>query len=177
MSRIGNPIARWLEQDEYDYIYDRVPRLCVDILIVSGEGLLLSKRNIEPYRGLWHLPGGRVWFMEKLEQAVHRVVKSECGLAVELIENLGVTETDDTLTRDKAEHLRHSVSIVYAARVTGGELQANSQSSSLSFFQRPPPLDEMHPVHGPFLHESWDDLRNLTESPKGILARFLRVHK
>ena len=43
----------------FDEIYSKVPRLCVDIIIKSEDGILLPLRSIEPYEGKWHIPGGQ----------------------------------------------------------------------------------------------------------------------
>ena len=54
-----------LPKDEFDWIFSRVPRLTVEVVISEpGRGVLLSLRDIEPCRGMWHLPGGTVRFGE-----------------------------------------------------------------------------------------------------------------
>jgi len=46
-----------LSQTEFDTIYARVPRLCVEVIMVEPDGVVLTKRSIEPGAGLWHIPG------------------------------------------------------------------------------------------------------------------------
>lgn len=51
--------------------------------IIKKEGkVLLVKRNHEPFKGYWCLPGGHIDFGETAEQAVIREVKEETGLTI-----------------------------------------------------------------------------------------------
>ena len=82
-----------LPKEEFDAIFSRVPRLTVEVVISSPErGVLLSLRDIEPCKGMWHLPGGTVRFGEPLVDAVARVACDELGLAVDVGEMLGYIE-------------------------------------------------------------------------------------
>ncbi len=83
----------WLPKAEYDSIYGRVPRLCVEVVIsVPERGVLLMRRDIPPNVGLWHIPGGTVLFAEPLGNAVRRVAQDELGLEVAVGELLGFIE-------------------------------------------------------------------------------------
>ena len=44
----------------YSKILDSIVIACVDIMITSGENILLVKRNIEPRKGHWWILGGRM---------------------------------------------------------------------------------------------------------------------
>lgn len=82
-----------LPKEEFDWIFSRVPRLTVEVVIASPQrGVLLSLRDIEPCKGMWHLPGGTVRFGEPLVEAVARVACDELGLTVEVGELLGYIE-------------------------------------------------------------------------------------
>ena len=83
----------WLPEEEFHAIYSRVPRLCVEVVIVHAQrGVLLSLRDIPPNVGAWHIPGGTVLFGESLEAAVQRVARDELGLVVGVGELLGYIE-------------------------------------------------------------------------------------
>ncbi len=83
----------WLPKAEFDSIFHRVPRLCVEVVIVKPEcGVLLMRRDIPPNVGAWHIPGGTVLFGEPLVQAVKRVARDELGLDVAVGELLGYIE-------------------------------------------------------------------------------------
>ena len=82
-----------LPKDEFDRIFSRVPRLTVEVVIASPQrGVLLSLRDIEPCKGMWHLPGGTVRFGEPLVDAAARVARDELGLTVDVGEMLGYIE-------------------------------------------------------------------------------------
>jgi 8-oxo-dGTP diphosphatase len=82
-----------LPKAQFDWIFSRVPRLTVEIVISSPErGVLLSLRDIEPCRGMWHLPGGTVRFGEPVADAVRRVAEQELSLTVSVGALLGYIE-------------------------------------------------------------------------------------
>lgn len=83
----------WLPIEEFHAIYSRVPRLCVEVVVVEpGRGVLLTRRDIPPNEGAWHIPGGTVLFGEPLVATVKRVALDELGLEVDVGELLGYVE-------------------------------------------------------------------------------------
>jgi 8-oxo-dGTP diphosphatase len=82
-----------LPKQEFDWIFSRVPRLTVELIIASPDrGFLLTLRDIEPCRGRWHLPGGTVRFGEPAVEAVTRVAQNELGVGVRVGPLLGYIE-------------------------------------------------------------------------------------
>jgi ADP-ribose pyrophosphatase YjhB (NUDIX family) len=82
-----------LPKEEFDWIFSRVPRLTVEVVIAGPEnGVLLQLRDIEPCKGTWSLPGGTVRFGEPLVDAVRRVARDELKLVVSVGEMLGYIE-------------------------------------------------------------------------------------
>lgn len=68
-------------------------RVAVDAVVfgyTSKEGLaiLLIKRNIEPFKNTWALPGGLVNNAESLEAAVERELHEEAGISINYLEQL-----------------------------------------------------------------------------------------
>jgi ADP-ribose pyrophosphatase YjhB (NUDIX family) len=88
-----------LPQAEYEAVYARVPRLTVEVVIASEAGVLLTRREAGPCRGLWHVPGGTVRFGEPLTAAVARVAQQELGLEVRAEALLGYIEYPSHLER------------------------------------------------------------------------------
>jgi 8-oxo-dGTP diphosphatase len=83
----------WLPKPDYDAIYRRVPRLCVEVVISTPErGVLLTRRDIPPNIGAWHIPGGTVLFAEPVVDAVKRVARDELELEVGVGGLLGYIE-------------------------------------------------------------------------------------
>lgn len=100
----------WLSEKDYDYIYSRAPRVCVDLVIKTRKGVFLTKREIQPYKGKYHLPGGRVRFRESIESAIDRIAKVEIGSPVVITRLLGVMEFPREYQAGKP---RHSISLAF----------------------------------------------------------------
>ena len=56
------------------------PKGTVTALIIRDGELLILKRNQEPHRGSWDLPGGYMQAFEEPEQAMRRELKEELGV-------------------------------------------------------------------------------------------------
>ncbi len=54
----------------------------------EGLSLLLINRGIEPFKGMWALPGGLVENKESLEEAVERELLEETGISINYLEQL-----------------------------------------------------------------------------------------
>ncbi|MGA2555451.1 MAG: NUDIX domain-containing protein, partial [Verrucomicrobiota bacterium] len=60
------------------------PRLGCAGLIRRGDEVLLGKRNKEPNRGLWVLPGGGVEFCESFAKTLARELAEEAGIQIDV---------------------------------------------------------------------------------------------
>jgi len=115
---------------DFNYIYSRVPRLCVEVIIRTKDGILLTKRAIVPVKGQWHTPGGTVYKGESLEQAVKRVAKEELGVKVKIQKMLGVLEY-----RMK-NYNGWPISVAYAAQIIAGDsIKLDEQASEYAYFR------------------------------------------
>lgn len=93
------------------------PRVGVGAVILDGRGgILLTRRLRAPEAGHFSIPGGKVDFMEKLEDTVVREIWEETGLAVRVAGLLCVT--DHILPGEG----HHWVAPTYLCEVVGGEL-------------------------------------------------------
>lgn len=68
------------------------PAVAVGAIIIDKGSILLVRRDQEPARGLWSLPGGRVERGESLREAIVREVREETAVDVEVDFLLGVAE-------------------------------------------------------------------------------------
>ena len=105
----------------------------VAVIITDEENrLLLTRRSVEPGKGMWCLPGGFVEMGESPRDTVVRETLEETGLEVipgEIIE-----------AEAKINGFHGDVIIIgYEARKTGGELQAGDDAEEVQYFS----LDEM----------------------------------
>jgi len=85
-------------------------QICVDAIIFEENGLIMVKRNTEPFKGDYALPGGRVEEKETLKDAIVREVKEETGLDVNPFAMLGVY---DDVNRDPRGRI---ISVVFLCR-------------------------------------------------------------
>ena len=84
---VKTTLKGFLSQKVYDFIYNRVPRACVDMIFMNEEGnMLLAQRNIEPYKGFWSFPGGGIKFKETIADAAKRIARKELNVEVEIIQ-------------------------------------------------------------------------------------------
>jgi len=120
-------------KEEFHEIFSQVPRLCVEVVIQNENGILLTKREIEPSKGMWHFPGGGIIFGEILEETVKRIAKEELNLDVEIIKFLGTIEFPE-----KEETFGHPISLAYLVKVNSGEIKLNWQASEFDFFKEIP---------------------------------------
>jgi ADP-ribose pyrophosphatase YjhB (NUDIX family) len=139
-----------LPQTDYEAIFSRVPRLTVEVVITGAkvaevEGILLTRREDGPCRGLWHIPGGTVRFGEKLTDAVKRVARQELGLAVVVGSLIGYIEYPSHL--DLGDW---PVGIAFHAQpVPPSTPDDASRSGTAASFRRLP--EEMHEEQKAFL--------------------------
>ena len=86
---------------------------CGAAILHDGK-LLLVKRRRAPEAGCWNLPGGKVDFGERVEDAVRREIAEEIGVEIELIRPLALVQM---IGLDG----QHWVSPTYLARIVSGE--------------------------------------------------------
>ena len=84
-------------------------------MLDSPERVLLTLRQRPPEAGCWRILGGKVDFMETLDQCAVREAKEEAGVDVELVRLLCVT--DHVLPKEG----QHWVAPAYLGRVVRGE--------------------------------------------------------
>ena len=102
------------------------PKIMVDVVIPSENGVVLIRRASEPFEGQWALPGGFVEVGETVEAAATREAAEETGLAVELAGFVGVYSEPDRDPRG------HNVSVAFLARVVGGDLIAATDAAEVA---------------------------------------------
>jgi ADP-ribose pyrophosphatase YjhB (NUDIX family) len=128
----------YLSDEDYDFIYSRVPRICVDLLVKNDKGqVLLTQRTIEPYINHWHFPGGRIKFRESIEDAAKRIAKGELGLNVDSIGTIvGTCQFPEEYQKGQP---RHSISIVHEITLLSG-IELNAQDKYQWFEVMPDPV-------------------------------------
>lgn len=136
-----------LTQSEFDTIYSKVPRLTVEIILKSEEGVLLTLRTIEPCIGMWHLPGGTVWYGEMLEDAIKRIAKKEIGIDVIESEMIGIIEYPDHVASGYGDPR----GLAYLITDYKGVITTDEEAEAVEWFSSIP--DKIHPNQDTFLLE------------------------
>lgn len=131
-------------QKKYCYEYPR-PVLSTDVIVCSSDGkVLLIKRNIEPYKDCWALPGGHVGDDENSEMACKRELKEETGLELNEIYLVGIAEE-----KNRDPRREYTISIVYAGYTDGNPIGGDDASEAKWFS-----LDEITKLELAFDHNA-----------------------
>lgn len=135
-----------LTKKEFENIYSKIPRLTVELILKTKEGVLLTKRAIEPYIGRWHIPGGTVYYKETLQDAVKRVAIDELGIRVKVKKFLGFIYYPN-LIQDQGWDW--PIGAAFDLAKTKGKYMINEQGGELKFFSEVP--KNIVPSQGEFL--------------------------
>lgn len=98
-------------------------------MIVSDGRVLLVRRDSEPLRGEWSVPGGMLELGETLHDGIRREVREETGLEVEPVRVLEVFDSIFTDPLGRTQY--HFVLIDYLCRALSGEARAGSDVSDV----------------------------------------------
>ncbi len=121
--------------EEFKSIYSKVPRLCVDLIVQTEEGILLTKRAMPPCEGQWHLPGGTVLFKESIPEAIDRVAQAEIGIGVEVVKNIGYIEF---MKVNNLGGFDHPISLAFLCKPKTLDIKLDAQASEYAFFKAIP---------------------------------------
>src|SRR5271157_2828790 len=115
---------------------ENLPRVGSALLVRDeANRILLGKRNKDPLRGSWVIPGGKIHAFESIADAAARELQEETGLIVEVGDHFNVYEIINPPNE-------HRIVIYSWGRVLGGEAKASDDISELKFFE----LDELGEV-------------------------------
>jgi 8-oxo-dGTP diphosphatase len=109
---------------------DRQFFVCVDGVYSKDGKILLLKRNVEPFKGFWHLVGGQVEENETLKEALKREFKEETNLDIEV---------GDTID-ERIEKTFDRIKIIVTFKVTSaqGEIRLSPESEEYCWFSKIP---------------------------------------
>ena len=112
--------------------YPDAPVAAVGVVILQGDEVLLIKRDKEPLRDRWSLPGGAVELGETVRGAAEREIREECGVQIKATE---VIEVLDAITLDDEGRIRfHYVLTELLADYVSGTPAASSDALEARWF-------------------------------------------
>ena len=120
-------------KEKYSYEYPR-PAVTVDCVVFGfDEGdlkVLLIRRDVEPFRGKWALPGGFVRIDESVEEAARRELREETGMERLYLEQL---YTFGDVNRDPRGRV---ITVAYYAlvKLADHRVRATTDASSAAWF-------------------------------------------
>ncbi|GAB7024943.1 NUDIX domain-containing protein [Geotalea toluenoxydans] len=93
------------------YKKEHIVTSVVAVIVDDDERVLLTKRNIAPFKDQWVMPGGQIDLGEPILKALHREVMEEVGLEVEVV---GLVDVFEHLT--PGPYNSHFVILYYRCR-------------------------------------------------------------
>jgi 8-oxo-dGTP diphosphatase len=123
--------ARRVECAACGFVAYANPKPTATALCLDDRGrVLLGRRSIEPFFGLWDLPGGFVEEDEHPLEALRRELHEEAALEIEPLDFFGVW-MDHYGGESSAQT---TLNLVWTARVAGGEPEPADDVSELRWF-------------------------------------------
>jgi ADP-ribose pyrophosphatase YjhB (NUDIX family) len=108
-------------------VFFRDPKLVVTALVEREGRVLLVRRDVEPGRGLWGMPGGYVDWDEHPEAAMARECREETGVEVAAERLISVQHV--TLAEGEG-----AVVLSYRARLLRGQAEARDETQEVGWF-------------------------------------------
>ncbi|HEY4687369.1 MAG TPA: NUDIX hydrolase [Candidatus Subteraquimicrobiales bacterium] len=130
---------RVLYEDEYkrlvcpecDFIYYYNSKPTASAVIEDGNRVLLCRRNIEPRKNYWDLPGGFLEAGEHPEEGAKREIKEELEVEIDILDTLGIFMD----SYESSESLS-TLNIYYLAKIKSGKLRMASEINEIKWFDR-----------------------------------------
>jgi 8-oxo-dGTP diphosphatase len=69
---------------EIKYRKEHIVTSVVAVIVNDEQRVLLTRRNVAPFKDMWVMPGGKIDLGEPILKALHREVREEVGLEVEV---------------------------------------------------------------------------------------------
>jgi colanic acid biosynthesis protein WcaH len=137
--------SSFIPENEWESIVRNVPLVSVDLVIEHDGGVLLGKRENEPAKDEWFVPGGRVSENEPRTDAVHRVAKDELGEAVVIDDCLGTYEHFyETAAADSVDS-KHYLATGYRCHFERDDPEIVGDEQHGDFQILRSPFEDLHP--------------------------------
>ena len=135
------------------------PVPAVGTVCFRGEDVLLIRRGTKPMAGNWSIPGGKIEFGERAEDAALRELKEETGVTARLAGLVDVVDGIFT-SRTTGDVTRHFVLFDFAAVWVSGTEIAGDDAAHAEWIS-PARLAEI---------EIWEETRRIIEAAREMVA-------
>ncbi|WP_458406225.1 NUDIX domain-containing protein [Methanobrevibacter sp.] len=121
----------------------KIPSITADIFIFDDDfNFILIKRENDPFKDYWALPGGFVEYGESVETAAIREAKEETSIDVELLDLVNVYSQPDRDPRG------HTITVAFTAKGNFDDRKADSDAKDIGIFK----ADELDEINLAFDH-------------------------
>ncbi len=103
------------------------PEVGVSTAVFRDGRVLLAQRAVGALAGLWSLPGGRVEFGERLEEAALRELHEEVSVEAKIVDFAGIVEV---MPRKEGAQF-HFLVVAFAAHWVSGEPQTGPEAADI----------------------------------------------
>ena len=124
---------------------------CASALVERDGRLLLVRRDVEPFKGYWDIPGGFLDPGEHPADGAIREVREETGLIVELREWLGIWID----TYGSGDRQVYTLNCYYLAEPVGGEARPADDAAELGWFGPDELPERIAFEHAPLVLTEW----------------------
>jgi len=124
-----------------DRRYPLLPIPGVGAIVVGSQGVLLARRDKEPAKGLWSIPGGGVELGETQEDSVIREVEEETGIKCRVLD---FVSTADLITTDSSGEIEfHFLLNHFLAKALTEDTRPETEDGEVGWFHPDNLPDEM----------------------------------
>ena len=106
------------------------PVVAVGAIVWKQDRFLLIRRGTPPRQGGWSIPGGRQEAGETVHEAVHREIREEAGIEIDIA---GIVTVVDLIDRDGPEIKHHYTVIDMLADWRSGEARAGDDATETAW--------------------------------------------
>lgn len=106
------------------------PEIAAGVVLWHQDKVLLIRRNQEPLKGQWSIPGGRQKVGETIRDCALRELREETGCEAEIVDLVDVVDANFSA----GGHLYQLTLVDFAARLTGGALRADDDAADARWF-------------------------------------------
>ena len=111
--------------------YPDRPYVGVGVIVFHDQEVLLVKRNKEPNKGQWSIPGGRQIIGETIEEAAQRELLEETGVYVD---QLVLVDVVDAIIPDVDGKIKYHYTLVdYMGHWKSGESRAGDDAQEVKW--------------------------------------------